>query len=61
MEVNYKMENLYSISCDPACAFMVKSHDKQETVDLAMAHASKKHADMQMTPEKMEPMVKTEN
>ena len=54
------MEQLFSVSCDPKCGFMVKSHDKDEAVGHAMQHASKKHPEMKVTVDQVREMVKAE-
>lgn len=33
----------YSIDCDPTCGFMVRSHDKSETMDMARRHVKNAH------------------
>lgn len=44
-------ENLKQVSCDPECGFMVKSHDEQEVVDMALEHVRRQHPDMQASAE----------
>jgi predicted small metal-binding protein len=51
-------ENLKSISCDPICGFMVRSHDENELVEMIKAHAAKKHPGMKMTDEEIKAMIK---
>jgi predicted small metal-binding protein len=36
-------DKLMQVSCDPTCAFSVKSHDKQEIVKFVQMHAKKFH------------------
>ena len=31
------------IECDPACGFMIKSHDEKELIEVVKAHAKKAH------------------
>lgn len=52
------MEHLKSITCDPACGFMVRSHDEKEVVDLTMEHTKHAHPDMKVTKEDLKKMVK---
>ncbi len=51
-------KKMYSISCDDACGFMVKSSDKEEVVKHAMMHATEVHPDMTLTEEMAMGMVK---
>jgi predicted small metal-binding protein len=34
---------LYSITCDPACGFIVQSHNKAETMMIAKQHVKNVH------------------
>jgi predicted small metal-binding protein len=34
---------LKSVSCDPDCGFMVRSHDENEIISLVKEHAKKQH------------------
>jgi predicted small metal-binding protein len=34
---------LKSVSCDPACGFMVQSHDEKELTSIVIAHAKSAH------------------
>ncbi len=34
---------LYTIECDPACGFMVRSHDQNEAMDIGKEHAMSAH------------------
>lgn len=31
------------VECDPACGFMVKSHDEKELIEIVRQHAKKSH------------------
>jgi len=54
------MENeLKSISCDPDCGFMVRSHDEMETIEIAKKHAKDKH-NMDVSDEDLKAKMKTE-
>ncbi len=35
--------NLKKIECDPACGFMVRSHNEKELIELVKRHAKKSH------------------
>ena len=37
------MKQLFEIDCDPACGFMVKSHNKGETIKMAREHLKDIH------------------
>lgn len=50
---------LKSITCDPACGFMVRSHDEEEVVRMTMEHVKTMHPDQEMTPDQIRAMVKT--
>jgi len=52
------MEELKSISCDPVCGFMVRSHDERELIDIAKAHAKKAHK-MNTSDKELKAMVKS--
>ena len=53
------MGPLKSITCDPACGFMVRSHDEKELISMAESHS--KHAHKKTLSEKdAKAMVKTE-
>jgi len=38
------MTQLYQVTCDPACGFVVKSHDKAETKRMAKEHMQMIHS-----------------
>ncbi len=54
------VDAMYSVSCDPTCGFLVRTHDRDEAVDLALEHATNKHAELNPTREMMEGMLKEE-
>jgi predicted small metal-binding protein len=51
---------MYSVSCDPMCGYMVKSHDPEETVNMAFTHVSNKHKDKNLTRDQVKGTMKTE-
>ncbi|MFN3480281.1 MAG: DUF1059 domain-containing protein [Thermodesulfovibrionales bacterium] len=50
-------EKLYSIECDPKCGFIIKSHDKEEVIEIAKRHGKEKHK-MDITDKDIEAMIK---
>lgn len=50
-------DKLKRIDCDPACGFMVQSHDEDEAIDIALKHAKEKHG-MEETRESVKAMIK---
>ncbi len=36
-------QKMMKIDCDPACGFMIKSHDEKELIEIVKAHAKKVH------------------
>jgi predicted small metal-binding protein len=50
---------LKSVSCDPKCGFMVRSHNEKELLSVVKAHAKKMH-NMTMTDKQVKEMMKTE-
>lgn len=50
---------LKSAECDPACGFMVRSHDEAEVMSVIKEHANKVH-NMDMTDAQVKGMMKTE-
>ena len=50
---------LKSAECDPACGFMVRSHDEAEIMSVIKEHAKKAH-NMDMTDAQIKGMMKTE-
>ena len=53
------MEELKSITCDPACGFMVRSHDGKEVMDMARTHVKKAHK-MNTSDSELKKMMKSE-
>ena len=53
------MGPLKSVSCDPSCGFMCKSHSEKELLSIVKTHAKKMHK-MEMTDAKIKEMMKTE-
>ena len=51
-------KKLKAISCDPMCGFMVRSHDEDELVEMAKAHAKKKHPDVKMSDKDIRSLIK---
>ena len=56
--MDQSQEKLKEISCDPACGFLVRSHDKEEVVSLAKQHVEQKHPGMKVTREKLSEMAR---
>ncbi len=54
-----KAAPLKSVSCDPSCGFMVRSHDEKELTSIVKMHAKKAHK-MDMTDKQIHDMMKTE-
>jgi predicted small metal-binding protein len=52
------MEKMKSITCDPECGFMVRSHDENEVMDVAKKHAKDMH-EMDASEEELKGMMKT--
>jgi predicted small metal-binding protein len=50
---------LKSVSCDPTCGFMVRSHDEKELTGIVIEHAKKAH-NMNMTESQVKGMMKVE-
>ncbi len=59
MKSDKAMGAMYTGTCDPACGFMVKSHDKKEAADILARHAMKMHKKKVTEKEAMD-MLKTE-
>jgi predicted small metal-binding protein len=51
---------LKSVSCDPSCGFMCRSHDEKELSAIIKTHAKKAHK-MDMTDKQVKDMMKTED
>ncbi|MBI1806996.1 MAG: DUF1059 domain-containing protein [Ignavibacteria bacterium] len=50
---------LKSVSCDPTCGFMCRSHDEKELTAIVKKHAKTAHK-MDMTDKQVKDMMKTE-
>ena len=50
---------LMSVSCDPSCGFIVRSHNEKELTSIVKAHAKKMHK-MDMKDEDVKKMMKAE-
>jgi len=50
---------LYSVSCDPDCGFMIRSHDQKEVSDAAIKHMMKAH-NKKVTAKDVKALIKTE-
>lgn len=59
-EMKAEVRALKSVSCDPTCGFMVRSHDDKELTDIVKTHAKKAH-NMDMTDEEILGVAKTEH
>jgi predicted small metal-binding protein len=57
-EVKIMEKKLKSITCDPMCGFLVRSHDEEELIEMALAHGNKKHPEMKMTKDQIRSMIK---
>ncbi len=53
-----EMGPLKTLSCDPSCGFMIRSHSEKEIISMAKTHAKKVH-NMSMTTEQAKGMIKT--
>lgn len=53
------MGPLKSVTCDPTCGFMVKSHSEKELISIVKTHAEKMHH-MKMADDKIKEMIKTD-
>jgi predicted small metal-binding protein len=54
-----KAKKMKMIKCGPPCGFMVKSHDEDEIVDIAVRHVKNFH-NMKLTKKDIEQMRKTD-
>ena len=50
--------NVKRITCDPACGFMVQSHDEQELIEITKKHAKEKHK-MDTSADQIKSMMET--
>ncbi len=55
-----KIGPMKSITCGPACGFMMKSHDESELIDATMKHMKKHHPEMKATKQDVMKEIKTE-
>jgi predicted small metal-binding protein len=53
-----KKSELKSVSCDPACGFMVRSHDEKELTSIVITHAKSAH-NKDVTADDVKAMMKT--
>ncbi len=53
-------KNLKSISCDPICGFMVRSHNEKEILNLASTHVKKMHPQMKVSEADLKKMIKSQ-
>lgn len=53
------MVGLKEITCDPACGFLVRSHEEKEVIDMTMAHTKHAHPEMKVTKDELKKMVKS--
>lgn len=51
-------EELKSIECDPKCGFLVRSHNEEELVEMAMAHGKKMHPELNVTEDQVKSWIK---
>ncbi|HLP79284.1 MAG TPA: DUF1059 domain-containing protein [Acidobacteriota bacterium] len=48
---------IYKIACDPICGFAVQSHEQDELLEIALAHAKKYHSDIEVTEADLKEMI----
>ena len=59
-EMKKEEKHVYkSVTCDPQCGFMVRSHDEKELTEIVKMHAKKQH-NMEMTDKDVQAKMKTE-
>jgi predicted small metal-binding protein len=51
-------KELKKIECDPACGFMVRSHDEKELIEIGLEHAKKFHKEIKVTEKDLKAMIK---
>jgi len=56
--MNEKMKKLKQIECEPKCGFLVRSHDENEVIDIAMKHAKQMHPEMKVSKNNLKDMIK---
>jgi predicted small metal-binding protein len=54
-----EMGPLMSVTCDPACGFMVRSHSEKELISMVKTHAKKMH-NKTVTDKDVKGMMKSE-
>ncbi len=59
MEKEMAMGPLKSVTCDPSCGFMVRSHSEKELVSMVKMHAKQMHHKT-LTDKEAKAMIKTE-
>ena len=59
MDKEMSMGPLKSVTCDPACGFMVRSHSEKEIITMVKAHAKRMHNKV-VTDKDVKAMMKTE-
>ena len=52
------MPKLVELECDPACGFLVRSHDEKEVMKLAKSHVAAKHSDMKVSESELKGMIR---
>jgi len=52
-------EKLSEISCAPECGFIVRSHDKEEAINLAKMHVDQKHPGMKVSRDDLKAKIKS--
>ena len=46
-------QELKVIECDPKCGFMVRSHNEEKLVEMAMAHGKKMHPELNISEDEI--------
>jgi len=52
------MPELKSVTCDPSCGFMIRSHDEKEIIDDVKRHVKNTHH-MKTTKKEIKKMIKS--
>lgn len=52
-------KELKKLECDPACGFMVRSHDEKELYKIALEHAKNFHKEIKVTEKDIKSMIQT--
>ncbi len=55
-----EMHRLKSVTCDPTCGFMVRSHDENELISMVKEHSKNIHS-KEMTDKEVMAMMKTKD